>query len=104
MKISRVVIKNFRSIKSLEFSPKEICILVGENNAGKSNILSALNFLLGETWPSSRSIDRSDYYNEDITQPIEIRVKFEDNLDNIQEIWCLIPWDGQYPNQSAISI
>lgn len=93
MRISKVSIKNFRSIKALEFYPQDICILVGENNAGKSNILSALSFLLGETWPSRRSIDRSDYYNEDTSRPIEIRVRFEDNPAWIQEVWCRIPWD-----------
>jgi len=52
MKINKVVIKNFRSIKSLEFNPSNICVLVGENNAGKTNVLTAINFLLGEIWPT----------------------------------------------------
>lgn len=43
MKISRVYIENYRSIKKLDFSPGNYCVLIGENNAGKSNILKAVN-------------------------------------------------------------
>lgn len=62
MKLSRVKIQNFRSIKELEFSIEDLCALIGPNNAGKSNILNALAFVLGETWPTSRIIEPSDFY------------------------------------------
>ena len=40
MRISRVYIKNFRSIKEVEFHFPEsgLMVLVGANNAGKSNL------------------------------------------------------------------
>jgi predicted ATP-dependent endonuclease of OLD family len=95
MKIKRVLVENFRSIKSLELFPSNICALVGENNAGKTNILAALDFLLGETYPSRRGLEKSDYYNQDTNCPIHIEVEFEDNSDNIDKVWCAIPWDGQ---------
>ncbi len=95
MRINRVLIRNFKSIKTLEFYPADICVLVGENNAGKTNILAALNLLLGETWPSKRSLDASDYYNQDITQPIHIEVGFSDNPHYIRRMWCTIPWEDK---------
>ncbi len=52
MKIKKIQIKNYRSIKELEFEPQSLCALVGENNSGKSNILNAIDLLLGESWPS----------------------------------------------------
>ena len=55
MKIARVRIENYRSIKQLDFSPNNYCALIGENNAGKSNILKAINLVLGETWPTDRT-------------------------------------------------
>lgn len=61
MKISRVHIENYRSIKSLDFSPNNYCALIGENNAGKSNILKAINLVLGETWPSDRTFTEEDF-------------------------------------------
>ena len=57
MKISRVYIENYRSIKRLDFTPGNYCVLVGENNAGKSNILKAVNLVLGETWPTDRTFN-----------------------------------------------
>ena len=95
MRITRVLIENFRSIKRLEFYPTDICVLVGENNAGKTNILAALNLLLGETWPSRRVLEAFDYYNHDTSEAIHIEVEFAENEHNIHSVWCTIPWDGQ---------
>jgi len=50
MKLKRVVIENFRSIKRLKFDFPEsnLLVLVGANNAGKSNIIRAINAVCGE--------------------------------------------------------
>jgi predicted ATP-dependent endonuclease of OLD family len=71
--ITKIVIENFRSIRALEFEPKNLCALVGENNVGKSNILSAIDLLLGERWPANRiSID--DVCNRDKSLDLQIKV------------------------------
>lgn len=95
MKVKRILIKNFRSIKTLEFFPGAICALVGENNAGKSNILSALNFLLGESWPTKQRLEPCDYFEEDITQPIRIEVEFHENPWHYKRIWFTAPWEDK---------
>lgn len=41
--IQKIEIKNFRSIQSLTVKPKDLAILVGKNDTGKSNILRALD-------------------------------------------------------------
>ena len=43
MKITKIHIENFRSIKNATINLNEITALVGENNAGKTAILRALN-------------------------------------------------------------
>ncbi len=71
--INRVVIENFRSVKNLDFQPKNFCAFVGENNVGKSNILSAINLVLGERWPPNQvSID--DVCNRDANLNLLIQV------------------------------
>jgi AAA15 family ATPase/GTPase len=40
--VSKVSIKNFKSIKHLEFNSKKFNIFIGEPNTGKSNILEAI--------------------------------------------------------------
>ncbi|MDL1890894.1 DUF2813 domain-containing protein [Nitrospirales bacterium NOB] len=62
MKLVKVQIQNFRSIKDETFDVDDLCALLGPNNAGKSNILNALSFLLGDTWPTTRPIDPADFY------------------------------------------
>lgn len=42
--ISRIAIKNFRSLKDVELCPGPLTVLMGPNGAGKSNILDALRF------------------------------------------------------------
>ena len=44
MKISRIKIENFRSIKQTEFNITDFNIFVGRNNCGKTNLFEALEF------------------------------------------------------------
>jgi putative ATP-dependent endonuclease of OLD family len=55
MTIRRICIENYRSIENLDLELSSVNALVGPNNSGKSNILRALNVVLGETWPSKRT-------------------------------------------------
>ena len=43
--ISRIAIKNFRSLKDVELRPGPLTVLIGPNGSGKSNILDALRFV-----------------------------------------------------------
>lgn len=81
MKIKRIHIENFRSIKMLDFEPGPYCVLIGENNSGKSNILRALNLALGETWPSERSFSEEDFHNQDTSGDIVIQVFFDETVE-----------------------
>ncbi len=43
--ISRLAIKNYRSLRNVELRPGPLTVLIGPNGAGKSNIIDALRFL-----------------------------------------------------------
>jgi hypothetical protein len=47
MKIRRVQIHNWRSIKDLTISFEDLMVFIGQNNHGKSNVLSAVLFFFG---------------------------------------------------------
>ncbi len=81
MQIKRIHIEHFRSIKTLDFEPGSYCVLIGENNSGKSNILRALNLALGETWPTERSFSDEDFHNQDTSQDIVIQVFFNETTE-----------------------
>lgn len=48
MKIQSIEIKNWRSIKELKITAQDLMIIIGQNNHGKSNLLSAILFFFGE--------------------------------------------------------
>ncbi|WP_262030173.1 ATP-dependent nuclease [Microvirga sp. Mcv34] len=87
MRISKIVIRNWRSIKDLEFHPTDITALIGPNNAGKTNILSALAFLLGERWPSANTLQDTDFYRKDRSRNLYISASFDGAPDNIARVW-----------------
>jgi len=76
MKLIRLEIRNYRSIKAqvddeaLVFQGLDC--LVGKNNAGKSNILKAITYLLGEEKPHEDL-----YYGHDTSLIIDVRGYFE---------------------------
>lgn len=48
MKIQRLKISNWRSIKELDLEVSDLMVIIGQNNHGKSNLLSAILFFFGE--------------------------------------------------------
>jgi predicted ATP-dependent endonuclease of OLD family len=46
MKIRKVTIRNFRNLKNIIVYPQKTTLIVGENNAGKSNFLHAIRLIL----------------------------------------------------------
>jgi len=79
MKITKVVINNYKSIKHLEF---ETChglnAFIGANSTGKSNIFDAINWLLGPTYPSFNSVKKEDHFLGKEENKIMVRLIFDD--------------------------
>ena len=50
MRITRLTIENFRSIKALDLDLNETTVLIGPNNAGKTAILDAIRIVLTRRW------------------------------------------------------
>lgn len=74
MKVTRIEIHNYRNLDGATIFLREDCnFIVGENNLGKSNILSLLNTVL-----CYRSFNEEDFH--DSTKPIQIclRLKLAD--------------------------
>ena len=61
MKISKVIINNFRNIENTSFDIKDTTIFIGENNSGKSNMLRAVTLpLYSEDNTISKSLSWED--------------------------------------------
>ncbi len=67
MYLSRLIVSNFRSIKFLDIKfAKGKNVIVGRNNSGKSNIVRALDIVLGEKSPAYdnyENITQTDFYS-----------------------------------------
>ena len=50
MRITRLLIQNFRSIKSLDLELSDTTVLIGQNNSGKTAILDAIRIALTRKW------------------------------------------------------
>jgi len=73
MKIQKIEIKNFRSLRDVIIYPKDILALVGRNNSGKSNVIKALELFFEST---IRLVNSECFHNHETGNPIEILVTF----------------------------
>lgn len=78
MYISKIKIQNFRSIKKLEFEPNKLCTLVGANSSGKTNILKAIDLVLGEGWTTKARVVKELFFDTNL--PIEIELFFQETI------------------------
>jgi putative ATP-dependent endonuclease of OLD family len=90
-RVRSIRIHNFRSIgEPIELAMPEHgpLVLLGANNAGKSNIVRAVDLLLGEGWPGSFEPDDHDHYGRSREAvPIEITVDVSDVVVPIRDGW-----------------
>jgi predicted ATP-dependent endonuclease of OLD family len=63
--LEKITLRNFRSIQNSDFLLSNYTALIGYNNAGKTNVLDGIKWLLRKT-----SLTESDFYNKE--QPVEI--------------------------------
>ena len=90
-RLKTLKIKGYRSIRDeveIHFPEGKPLVLLGPNNAGKSNIVRALDLLLGELWPGSRNPEDHDYWGRDPKGNIEISIEFEAH-PALKEMWWI---------------
>lgn len=89
MLIQRVTIHNYRSISdlTLDLSPR-INVFIGANNVGKSNILSAIEWVTGSSFPTPNRLQRNDFYLGNEENPLDIELTFDDgNTLAFNSVW-----------------
>lgn len=79
MRINRIVINNYKSIEHLdiELSPN-VNVFIGENSVGKSNIFSALEWILGPVYPSFNNFPKENYYRGNEEATVLVAIYFDD--------------------------
>jgi putative ATP-dependent endonuclease of OLD family len=68
-RIESLSVRNLRSIGeqpvTVKFPDTGVLVLLGENNAGKSNITRGLDILFGDYWPGTRRLEDHDFHGRD---------------------------------------
>lgn len=103
MRLEEIFIKNYRSIEkvNIRMPINKPLILFGPNNAGKSNILSAIDRVLGERFPTYIELQDSDYFKRDKKSypRIDLGCKFDDIYytdkfgNKYNEVWVTYGYD-----------
>ena len=90
--LDRVRISGFRAIANIEITLPKVTVLLGQNNAGKTSLIKAIQLALGDY---ARFLSEEDFYinQHDIAQEeikVDLRfVPFENDkhLLEFSEIW-----------------
>ncbi|MDQ1086081.1 ATP/GTP-binding protein [Siphonobacter sp. SORGH_AS_1065] len=89
--VKHISIKNFKSIKNLDFEARRVNVFIGEPNAGKSNILEALGvFTPGVDWRDIVRVESDEnvfFENNTTTISTIIAHKEEDSFPYVAKFW-----------------
>lgn len=82
MKLTYLHIQNFRSCRNVSLQIDDMHALVGANNAGKSSVLRALDFLFN---PSTKLLDEESFWIKDTSLEIRVEAVFSELTENEKE-------------------
>lgn len=85
MKIQRIKVKNFRSVKEVEITPSDFNVFVGQNNHGKTNFFEAMNwFFKGPT--KGEGLDIIRYRGASEGEEVLVEVEFSEAQEGAQKM------------------
>lgn len=80
MPLTRLIIKNFKSIKNCDISLSELNVLIGENGTGKTNLLDAISYFyrnLTDSDISEHVFDENNHWIPFSSQFSKLKVLFQ---------------------------
>lgn len=84
-------VKNFRCLTDADIRFDQLTIFMGRNGSGKSSVLNALRIF----FEPDASVSTEDFFNGDLSVPIEIEVQLNDfTLEEKKDLSCYIQ-DGK---------
>lgn len=82
MKIQRIIISNFRSLKEIDIGPAEFNVMVGQNNHGKTNLFEALQWFYSYQKTPIDEIRHSDSGDGEVS----VEVHFSEVRDGLADV------------------
>lgn len=85
--LSKISCRNFRALREVDVPLSPLTAIVGANGSGKTSFLRAINLLLGNFWPSLRSIRvPEDFTNFATSEPLRIVASFDEPLERVDQL------------------
>ena len=106
-RVKKLRVQYYRSIGEqveIRFPEHAPLVLIGESNSGKSNLVSALELVLGERWPGTHEPEDHDYYDrDDGNAPIEISVQVDgiEHINNYGRLSVVTHFLWRYPDDDS---
>ncbi len=102
MRLFRLRIQNFRNFRAIDCGLGRHAVILGENGAGKSNLLHALRLLLDPALPdANRYLDEEDFW-DGVTAfagtEISVSVDLTEYTDEPGVLACLADYEVDAPN------
>ena len=98
MKITRIAIQNYKSIKNIDIKISDkVNVFIGENSVGKSNIFAAMEWVLGSVYPSFNNYPKEDYFRGNETAKVTITLYFDDS----HFLQMTNKWYDKYGNEKS---
>lgn len=98
MKITRIAIQNYKSIKNIDIKISDkVNVFIGENSVGKSNIFAAMEWVLGSVYPSFNNFPKEDYFRGNETAKVTITLYFDDS----HFLQMTNKWYDKYGNEKS---
>lgn len=76
MRISKIIVHNYRSIEKAEILPGEFSVFVGQNNHGKTNFFEAIEWFF-----NAKTSKDDEHFQRDTGNTISVEIFFE-NVEN----------------------
>jgi putative ATP-dependent endonuclease of OLD family len=95
VRLSRIVIKNFRNFRSLDVRLGQHAVVLGENKVGKTNLLFALRLILDPSLPDSARRLRLDDFWDGLERPlkaddvVEVSIEFS-GFEELEELLAVL--------------
>jgi putative ATP-dependent endonuclease of the OLD family len=105
-RVTKLSIKGYRSIKDeieIEFPQAMPLVLVGENNGGKSNIVRALNLMLGQFSPAYHEPEDHEFYGRDRSTAMAISIFFDEE-EPLADKWTEMHWTYDESREKPASL
>ncbi|MEJ6007756.1 AAA family ATPase [Paucibacter sp. AS339] len=81
MRLSRIIVKNFRNFKSLDVALGQHAVMLGENKVGKTNLLFALRLILDPSVPDAARRLRLDDFWDGLPRPLKTEDVIEVSIE-----------------------